>query len=541
MPALVTDNFRVFAAEQFIESLEEPYDSSGNPVSDESSAAAQAYRSKIYLFIGRSYNWNDTTAGAVAEKYANISSVDEFNPPDPVDSYDELSEIYDDMISLKRVTRSDVSQVIRRRSWQTNTVYDMYRNNYSPSNLSATGQSKLFDCQFYVMNSNYDVYKCIYNGQNPEYPNGRPSTAEPTGTSTSIIDSPSDGYKWKYMYTLSISDYIRFVSTDFIPVKTDTTVKSAAVDGAINQVVIKQRGSSIPAGTYYTPVIGDGGLGNDDTKAIVRIVVPSSGTNNQKIDIAEVFQAGSGYTYGKIDLQECYSTAAAALARSSVKTDLGTSGSIEVIISPPGGHGSNVVRELGAYRVMVHKSLDFLDGNGDIPVDMEFRRFGLISDPQTTANIDYTANTATVCRAIKFPSTATANFINGEIITQATTGAKGRVIHWDSTTKILRYYQNEYISAVQSNNPTGGNPDLYKNKSIPFSGANPITGSTSTTTLTPDTTSGGTVTLSGISFVLGYANSEIKKYSGEILYVENRKAVIRSNDQIEDVKLVLEF
>lgn len=535
MPALVTDNFRVFAAEQFIESLEEPYDSSQNPVADELSDAAQKYRSKIYLFIGRSYNWN-------AEKYDGISSVDEFNPPDPVDSYDEVSEIYDDMISLKRVTRSDVSQVIRRRTWQVNTVYDMYRNNYSPSNLSATGQSKLYDCQFYVMNSNYDVYKCIYNGQNPEYPNGRPCTLEPTGNSTSIIDNVSvDGYKWKYMYTLSISDYIKFVSTDFIPVKTNTTVQSAAVDGAINQVVIKQRGSTISAGTYYAPVIGDGGLGNNDTKAIVRIVVPASGTNNQKIDVAEIYQAGSGYTYGKIDLEECYGDPAAALARNVAKTSLGTSGSIEVIISPPGGHGSNVVKELGAYRVMVHKSLDFLDGNGDIPVDMEFRRFGLISDPQTTANIDYIANTATVCKAIKFPSTSTTNFLNGEIIRQSSTGARGRVIHWDSTTKILRYYQNEYISATQTSSPTGSNPDLNKNKSIPFSGANEITGLTSNITLTPDTTSAGTVTLSGISFITGYANSEIKKYSGEILYVENRKAVIRSNDQIEDVKLVLEF
>jgi hypothetical protein len=541
MPALVTDNFRVFAAEQFIESLEEPYDSSLNPVADESSAAAQAFRSKIYLFIGRSYNWNDTSANAIPEKYGNIGTIDEFNPPDPVDSFDELSEIYDDMIALKRVTRSDVSQVIRRRTWQANTVYDMYRNNYSPSNLSATGQSKLYDCQFYVMNSNYDVYKCIYNGQNPEYPNGKPSTVEPTGTSTSIIDSPADGYKWKYMYTLSISDYIKFVSTDFIPVKSNSTVQSAAIDGAINQVVIKQRGSSITAGTYYAPVIGDGGLGNDDTKAIVRIVVPSSGTNNQKIDIAEVFQSGSGYTYGTIDLQECYTTAAAALARNTAKTSLGTSGSIEIVISPPGGHGSNVVRELGAYRVMVHKSLDFLDGNGDIPVDMEFRRFGLISDPQTSGNQDYTANTATVCRAVKFPSTTSTNFVNGEIITQSLTGARGRVIHWDSTTKILRYYQNEYISATQTSSPTGSNPDVYKNKSIPFSGANAITGLTSNITLTPDTTSAGTVTLSGISFVTGYSASEIKKYSGQILYVENRKAVIRSNDQIEDVKLVLEF
>ena len=532
MPSLVTDNFRVFAAEQFIEYLEEPYSSVGVPDSNDTSDAAQAYRSKIYLFIGRSYNWNDTAVGAVAEKYSGISAVSDFSPPDPVDSYDETSEIYDDMIAINRVTRSDVSQVIRKRVWRNNTVYDMYRNNYSPSNLSATGQSKLFDSQFYVMNSNYQVYKCIYNGQSPTYPNGKPSTVEPTGTSTGIIDSPTDGYRWKYMYTLLISDYIKFVSTDFIPIKSDSTVTAAAVDGAINQVVISNRGSGLTAGTYYTPIVGDGGLGVDATKSIARIVVPSSGINANKIDIAEIQQAGTLYTFGKITLTECYSTINDALSRSGTVTNLSSgSPSIEVIISPPGGHGYDVTRELGAYRVMINKSLDFLDGSGDIPVDMQFRRFGLIADPQTSSNTDFVTTTAAVCKSIKFPAISTANFVNGEIITQASTGAKGRIIHWDSTTKILRYYQNEYISATQSS--------LNANKLVAFSGANAITGATSTTSLTPDTTYSSTV--SGITFASGYADREIKKFSGQILYVENRKPVFRSNDQIEDVKLVVEF
>jgi len=533
MPSLVTDNFRVFAAEQFIESLEEPYTSVGVPDSDDSSAASQAYRSKIYLFIGRSYNWNDGSAPlSGGEKYGQVSAVSDFSPPDPVDSYDELSEIYDDMIAIKRVTRSDVSQVIRKRTWQNNTVYDMYRSNYSSSNLSATGQSKLYDSQFYVINSNYQVYKCIFNGQSPTYPNGRPSTEEPTGTSTGIIDSPTDNYRWKYMYTLSISDYIKFVSTDFIPVKADSTVSSAAVGGAINQVVITNRGSGLTAGTYYSPIIGDGGLGGDTTKAIARIVVPSSDTNANKIDTAEIQQAGTGYTFGKLNLAECYSSINDALARTGTVTSLSANSSaVEVVISPPGGHGSDALRELGAYRVMINKSLDFLDGSGDIPVDMQFRRFGLISDPQTTANADFTTTTAAVCKSIKFSSSAVTNFTNGEIITQATTGAKGRIIHWDSTTKILRYYQNEYISAQQS----GSNA----NKLVEFSGANAITGATSGTVLTPDTAYSSTI--SGITFTSGYNAGEIKKFSGQILYVENRKPVFRSNDQIEDVKLVVEF
>ena len=103
MPSLVTDNFRVFAAEQFIESLEEPYDSSNNAEAD-SSAAAQSYRSKIYLFIGRSQNWT-------LERYSGQPAVTEFAPPDVYDSFNDSNEVYDDMIAVKESNRNaSVSQ-----------------------------------------------------------------------------------------------------------------------------------------------------------------------------------------------------------------------------------------------------------------------------------------------------------------------------------------------------------------------------------------------------------------------------------------------
>jgi len=100
MPSLVTDNFRVFAAQQFIESLAEPF--TGQTQDVDSSTSAQAYRSKIYLFIGRSYNWNDVN-GTIKEKYGSLSSVSDQTPPNPVDNLDELNEIYDDMIAIKRI------------------------------------------------------------------------------------------------------------------------------------------------------------------------------------------------------------------------------------------------------------------------------------------------------------------------------------------------------------------------------------------------------------------------------------------------------
>lgn len=517
MPSLVADNFRVFAAEQFIESLEEPYDVSDNAVADNTDAAYK-YRSKIYLFVGRPQNWQ-------LEKYSGQTSVTEFEPPDPYDSFNDMNEIYDDMIAVKRVTRSDVSKVIRKRVWKSNVIYDMYKNNYTPESLSVNGQSKLYDAQFYVMNRNYQVYKCIYNGQSPTYPNGRPSTIEPSGNSTSIIESP-DGYRWKYMYTINISDYIKFVSSDFIPVKEDSSVKAAAIDGSIQQLIIINRGSNLTPNIYYAPIVGDG-----ETQSIARIVVPNTGSNSGSIDTVELESIGSGYTYAKVLLTEVYDTANGALTRTGTSQSLGTTADVEAIISPPGGHGFDPSLELGGYRIMVNKSLEFLDGDGDIPVDCQFRRFGLLSDPTKPDGVDLTSTTATACSAIKFPASTTVNFQPGEIITQSSTGAKGRVIHWDSVTKVLRYYQNEYINELQ----TGQN----QYKFVPFSGANSITGDVSGITLTPDTSANAGYF--GIIFVNGYSQSEVKKHSGKIIYSENRKAVNRSNDQVEDIKLVIEF
>ena len=106
MPSLVTDNFRVFAAEQFIESLAEPFSDASNTQEADSSAKAQAYRSKIYLFTGRPQSWT-------LERYSGVSGVSELAPPTPNDSFDDMNEIYDDMIAMKRVSSTDVSKVIK--------------------------------------------------------------------------------------------------------------------------------------------------------------------------------------------------------------------------------------------------------------------------------------------------------------------------------------------------------------------------------------------------------------------------------------------
>ena len=182
----------------------------------------------------------------------------------------------------------------------------------------------------------------------------------------------------------------------------------------------------------------------------------------------------------------------------------------------------------------------------DFPNDLSYRRVGLVLNPT-----DY--NTTTVCsqntrsavKAMIFPQqpltgAPTGDFAPGETITQATTGAKGFVVSYDSTTKLLKYYQDQTDGTVNGN-------------VIPFSGSYQITGSASSFTATPDSTFGtSSVPLSqitigvsvyelGLSFDSGYANEEVELNSGEILYIDNRIPITRSADQNEELKVVIEF
>ena len=136
--------------------------------------------------------------------------------------------------------------------------------------------------------------------------------------------------------------------------------------------------------------------------------------------------------------------------------------------------------------------------------------------------------------------TPSGNFAPGESITQASTGAKGFVVSYNATTKVLKYYQDSADGVVAGN-------------IVAFSGSNQITSSQNAYTATPDATFGTSqVPLSqitigvsvyelGLSFTTGYANEEIELNSGELLYIDNRIPITRSADQNEELKVVIEF
>jgi len=523
MPALISEQFRIHNAQQFEE------------------AFSEAAPTNMYFFMGRPQDW-DTAAVAGATSYVGqasgsqhsgsyLAAPDENNPPTPIDSFNYEKEIFDDMISLKRIQSSDVRLVVNRHNWTSGTTYSMYRSNYSAdfkANSAGENAPHIYSAKYYVV-SDYKVYKCIYNGSSPANPNGVASTVAPSGTGTTIF-ATADTYKWKFLYSIGTDDVIKFYTTSYAPVPANwgvgaagdpangVDVKAAAVDGAIDTVVINTGGTGYTdnASTGYTnvPIRGDWAQ-NGGVQALATVKVSSGAVSEVTITTP-----GSGYTYGYINVN---STEISGIGAP------GTEAVLEVIIPPAGGHGFNIYKELGTKRVMVNSRVQY-DENLEFPVDTDFRRIGVLRNPEESGGGIASGSTYNGLTAIKFPSATVASFNIDETVTQTTTGATGKVVSWDSATKILKVYQSSYEHIVTGNQ--GG--DL-----TPFSGSNAITGALSSSVETPDTTY--SLTTSNLTFANGYSAPEIKKYTGDIIYVENRRTVSRSIDQIEDVKLVVEF
>ena len=489
MPAIITNKFRINNAEQFNESFSE--------------ASPEVY----YLGIGRPQAFATQTRGDLRTENQGTDSA----AITPADSIIEEFNTFDDLLAVKKLSSSDVSFVIPRRNWVTSTVYDYYRHDYGNRITGTTsiqtansGATTLFDATFYALTTARNVYKCLDNNNNAA------STTEPTGTSTSVLTT-ADGYKWKYMYTLSATQQANFLSTDFMAVETNSTISSAATDGAINIVKIKSAGTGGTNGTYTGIAIrGDGSGGT------VSVVV--SGGSVTSVTITN---AGTGYTIAYIRNADIVTAGATGL----------TGAEIDVIIPPKGGHGFDAVKQLGGFFVMLNASLEGTESTntGDFTAENDFRRIILIRNPFSGGSAA-SATTLRATKAVRFAaSPAPGTFTTDEEINQATTGAVGRVVEWDASNRILHYIQTRFNDeGIDSN----GNRTA-------FSGANVITGQTSGATGTPSAVA--SETSDQITFTNGYSDTELDRHKGDVLYIENRAPITRAADQTENIKLVIEF
>ena len=516
MSAIITDQFRILSAENFI-------------------ASVASTTNSYYSFVGLT---NST-------EYANNW---EQTPPSPIDSFDNYHDIWDTVIALKKINLSDVRQIVRKIEWNSGTTYDMYRHDISRNNLSkVSNRTSLYESNFYVMNSDYRVYICLHNGTDPENPNGKPSLDEPTFTDLEpkSAGQSGDGYIWKYLYTIKPSDIIKFDTINYIPTpqnwNTNEENKSVRENansdssGQIKVAVIKDRGTGLGEPETYTnvPISGDG------SGAEATIVVG----NDYTVESITITNGGKGYTYATVNLN------LAKFSGNSLP-------SFDVIIPPPGGHGKNIYRELGAKSILAYSRIENDDLNPDFITGNKIARIGIVKNPtffDSSNLLNYSKASNTY--AIKLSGDIeTAVFSPNSTITQTIVGvgtAVGRVVSYDNRTGVLKYWQDRSIvgfgtgSSELRNTPEFGY-DLIKFSSYggiiegTFSSLPIDTNFVGFVTTIDSNINSGTYNL-GQNFKNGLSNPEVEKYSGEMIYIDNRPSITRSQNQKEDIKVILQF
>ena len=517
MAAIVTDQFRILNANNFVETV----DNSANSYYVVVGLANPA----LAVGFGRTTDWNTNT-------------------PNPVDNFNYTNHTGDTQIFGKKVTSANVRRLITRRNWTQGTRYEMYRHDYSVSSPSpVTNSTRLYAANYYVMNKNFDVYVCIDNGSSGISTTGNASQDEPlfTDLEPSRAGESGDGYIWKYLFTVPPSDIIKFDSTDFIalpnnwPTSTDAQIQAVRENGdsdinnnQIKTVYIADQGDKYTGTGGEFDILGDGTGG--------KVVIEVTG---QKITNATVSSGGKGYSYGIVDLSSINSGAVQG----------GTPAKLVPIIPPSRGHGFDLYKELGADRVLIYARFD--DTTKDFPIDAKFAQVSLIKNPTSFGTTSvYTGSTFSSLKAIKLSTVSGTPTIGGLLQQTVGTGetAFGYISSFDNDTNVIKYIQDRSLyfgnnqdqtDVLDVKNRSTQFPFESTTKQIAFSGG---TGSVETTFSSGITTdiNNNNVAL-GVSFTSGLASPEINKGSGDVLYIDNRALISRNLRQKEDVKIILEF
>lgn len=551
--------------------------------------------------FGNTINWSGG-AGVGSAKVLKVRAATEDSPLDPQDNLEEKYDYYREIIAAKRIYNNNlgagtagtspdgsyVRAVINRLDYgrtETFTIrtapYDMWRPNYCSSanftRQASSGESGVANLEMVVRNPDYEVWLCINNGERPADPAGRAPTdptvsyprkatvaadADSTGywADNGIYTDVTTGYRWKYLYTLNTTEVLRFQSQKFLPL---STFDGVPVTGPEAVVVLDAGSGWANNSTFYAPINGDGQQGDAALK-IVKFTTNGSGNistarvlTRQELQQAPNAIAGATdteYTFGTVRMVPGV-TAPSRRYRYGVfaNKDLTTAatvpaspGSLEVIIPPQGGYGADLQEQLNAKRVMCNIRLTFSEGDGDFPITNDFRRIGLLRDPKAyngTGGSNLPQGTSTIRNtyAVKFTTGPSVNYVPDERISQTFTNGStnytisGTVVEWLPTDPTgqnpgaggtLRYYQDSTI-------------DRSNGLVLPFgtgAGYTAVVGATSTASATPSAAPATTTFATDATLY-----PEIEPNSGEIIYVENRRLITRAADQIEDIKLVIEF
>jgi len=503
-----------------------------------------------YVGLGRPVRWgsDDTETSNEIE--------------DVVYTTEALNQVFRDLMAIKKVAAADTALVIPRRDWVTGVVYDEYHDDVelfshtSKNTISGTANASAnivyantavltgnlalgeiftmnnetrqvvavpnttsrvvnaaftyavtngtlvrltdtypqFANNFYVRNTKDQVFKVMYNE------NGIASTVEPTiDIDGQLPENPyiltSDGYKWKYLYTISYGLKQKFFTTSWMPVASDRAVTAGSVDGRLDIIMIDDGGTG-----YF---LDNGESGNSASLSIVTVTGDGTGASvtarvaSGVITDLNILDGGSGYTYANVTVSDPDQLAN------------GNSAVLVAMISPPGGHGSNPLKELGCFTVMTTVTFEGTETD-TIPVGtdaypFDFRQISLIRDPLLTTGDYANGSVYRTTTKLSMTSTGGSNYLPDEVVYSGPSLADATltaiVVSWDSINNEL------FVNNVRGTATVGTT----------------VVGSAAT------------------SSVLGIEEPDVRLFAGDLLYIENRQKIVRDADQTEQIRLVLSF
>lgn len=442
MPSVHSKNLEIYNAKQFKKTV------------------ANTTSSNLYLTIGKTLPWPVETT-----------------PPTPTTNTEDTYQIWKYMIGGKKITGNDVIHCAPRFNWTAGRVYSEYDDKIDSKVLKTPNNA------FYVVTDDFNVYKCISNNY------GGLSIVKPTQTPVDSIFQTDDKYVWKYMYTISAEDQLRFTTSQFIPVKTlaiqdgstQWSVQNNAVSGAIHSIKLLNPGAGYNTSNISVRITGDGTGAN---AFVIR------DTANNKIKEVVIDDEGRGYTRAQVIFVGGGGRGASARA----------------ILSPPGGHGSDPITELGASYIMISVQIKGTE-SGVITTANDFRQVAIIEDPlvRGTTNafsgLTFSQVTTAIVSGISVNYRKDETVWQGSSLTYST--FRGSVADWDPGTNQLR------LTGVE------GSPqnDLLFGYD-----------------------SGATRTLVSVS-----VNPALEIGTGQLLYIDNIQPIQRDSSQTEDFKIVLSF
>lgn len=448
---------------------------------------------RYYAGIGRSEVWNSTDAIVTPQNRVRDERDARLN-----------------MQSIKNIT--DKTFAVPRYNWSSGTQYSAFDDNHIGYPVQP----------YYVMNSNQEVYICVQQGKDATG-TVQNSTVQPTGNTTGTPFVTADGYAWKFVYSIGALNASKFLSSAYMPVQFVDSDQAASVDATAEQVEQRAVEVAARAGEVVGVAVTNGGTGytstptveviGDGTGAVVTPIISGNSLVNLLVKQDSSGNLGgtnpNGWSTG--------SFRGSGYTRANLKiTGVGDSASGRVIFGPPNGLGADPRDDLRASAVMFNAKIDGDEGGDFLLGDNTFRQVLLLRNPLVADSAgrpdDQYFTESTGNSLIKLELTSTnGTFTEDTTIEDQATGAKAYIDTVDSVNASLLTAR----LLVHQNETTGFTS---------FTASNSVTDP-----------SGNTGTVSA------QLAGEFDPMTGELLYIDNRAAVDRSAEQIEDLKIVIQL